>query len=183
MAKWLKDLYNEYMEEQLDEDLTYSSPITHHSSPTIGGVYFGSLKTLNADKPNKPLYFLVLEKVDDNLYEVLKMSDWHHFATFKDIILDLGTMKMIVEIDCNFYLTAEEISKFKLIDKLDDEMVDKVKRFRDGKDIDVKKGYTPMSKYINLGEDYKDVRDMFKEEEFKQIREYHLRIFELLIEE
>jgi hypothetical protein len=177
MAKWLKDLYNEYIQEELDEDL--SSHISHLTSPLIGGIYFGSLKSLNKDKPNKPLYFLILEKVDDNLYEVLKVSDWHHFATNIDVIVNLGTMKVIVEIDCNFYLTAEEISKFRLIDKLNKEMVDKIKRFRDGKNVDVKKGFTPMSKYI----DYKDIRDMFKEEEFNQIKEWHLRIFDVISEE
>jgi hypothetical protein len=180
MAKWLKDLYNEYVQEELEEDLIHPSLVTRHSSPVIGGIYFGSLKTLNADKPNKPLYFLVLRKIDDNLYEVLKMSDWHHFATDRDIILNLGTMTMIVESDCNFYLTEEEISRFTLIDKFDDKMIDKIKRFREGENVDVKRGYTPISRYVNLGEDYKDVRDMFKEEEFKQIKEWHLRIFELL---
>ncbi|MBX0311475.1 MAG: hypothetical protein JHC31_06815 [Sulfurihydrogenibium sp.] len=176
MAKWLKDLFNEYLQEQLEEDLNGVK-----SSVEIGGVYFGSLQSLSKDKPNKPLYFVVLRKIDDNLYEVMKASDWYHFATGRDVIIDLGTMTMIVESDCNFYLTEEEISRFRLIDRIDDEMTDKIKRFREGEDVDVKKGFTPMSKYINLG-DYKDIREAFKEEEFKQIREYHLRIFELLSE-
>jgi hypothetical protein len=169
------------LQEQLEEDL---SRIPYHvsriTSPVIGGVYFGSLQSLSKDKPNKPLYFAVLEKVDDNLYEVMKASDWYHFATGRDVIVDLKTMKIIIETDYNFYLTEEEISRFRLIDKLDDEFVDRLRRFRDGEEADLKKGFTPMSRHINLGEDYKDVRDMFKEEEFNQIREYHLRIFELL---
>jgi hypothetical protein len=182
MAKWLKDLYNEYLQEQLEEDLTLA--INHHSSPVIGGVYFGSLKSLNPDAPNKPLYFLVLRKIDDNLYEVLKMSDWHHFSSNTEIFIELPTMTLIIETTNNFYLTADEISRFRLIDKIDDDMLNKIKRFRRyGEDVGLRKGYTPMSKYINLGEDYKDIRELFKEDEFKQIKEYHLRIFELLSEE
>jgi hypothetical protein len=176
MAKWLKDLYNEYLQEELEEDLSgIKSPVE------IGGIYFGSLKTLNADKPNKPLYFLVLRKMDDNLYEVLKMSDWHHFATNTEIFVELPTITLIAEIPNNFYLTSEEIAKFTLIDRIDNETLSKIKKFRRGENVDVKRGYTPMSRHVNLGEDYEDIRDVFKREEFNQIKEYHLRIFELLM--
>jgi hypothetical protein len=180
MAKWLNDLYKEYMQEELEEDLTNIQHPTYHVSRITYHLYFGSLKSLNPDAPNKSLYFLVLRKVDDNLYEVLKVSDWHHFATDRDILINLGTMTVMIETDCNFYLTAEEISRFVLIDRISNEMIEKIKRFREGKDVDVKRGLTPISKYLG---DYKDVREMFKEEEFKQIREYHMRVFELLSEE
>jgi len=45
MAKWLKDLFEDYMEEELGEDL--SSRFLCPTSPVIGGIYFGSLKSLN----------------------------------------------------------------------------------------------------------------------------------------
>jgi len=177
MAKWLNDLYKEYMQEELEEDFSY-----HVSYHPIGGIYFGSLKALNPDAPNKPLYFMTVRKIDSNLYEVMKVSDWHHFATSSDAIVNIGTMTVIIETDMNFYLTADEISKFVLIDKLDEEMVEKIKRFREGDETDLRKGYDPISKYINLGDDYKDVRDLFKEEEFNQIKEFHTRVFEILAE-
>jgi hypothetical protein len=53
MAKWLKDLYIEYMEEELEENI-YNSAISNQQEPIIGGIYFGSLKSLYKDKPNKP---------------------------------------------------------------------------------------------------------------------------------
>jgi hypothetical protein len=149
MAKWLNDLYKEYMEEELEEDIINVQHSTSHVSPLTSHVYFGSLKSLNPDAPNKPLYFLVLRKIGD-MYEVLKVSDWHHFATDRDVIVDLGAMTAIVETDCNFYLTADEIGRFVLIDRISDEMIEKVKMFREGKDVDVRKGYAPMSKYIEF---------------------------------
>jgi hypothetical protein len=96
MAKWLQGLFNEYMEEELEENI-YDNAISNKQI-NIGGIYFGSLKALDNTKPNKPLYFLIVDKVDD-LYEVLKVSDHHLFATNSDIFLDLGTMKVIVETD------------------------------------------------------------------------------------
>jgi len=44
MAKWLKSLFEDYMEEELD-DIPYSN----QTPPIIGGIYFGSLKSLNEE--------------------------------------------------------------------------------------------------------------------------------------
>jgi hypothetical protein len=173
MAKWLKDLYNEYIEEELEEDLT--SHISRSTFPVIGGVYFGSLKSLNKEKPNKPLYFLVLRKIDNNLYEVMKVSDWHHFASNTEIFIELPTMTLIIETTNNFYLTSEEISKFILIDILSKEDLINILKFRRGHEVQgLKKGFTP------IFED--DIRNKFKKEEFNQIKEFHTRIFEILAE-
>ncbi|WP_299228620.1 hypothetical protein [Sulfurihydrogenibium sp.] len=172
MAKWLNDLYNEYMEEELEENI-YNSAISN-KQPVIGGVYFGSLKSLNKDKPNKPLYFLVLRKIDDNLYEVMKVSDWHHFASNTELFLELPTMTLIIETTNNFYLTSEEISKFILIDTLSKENLTNILKFRRGHEIQGLKGFTP------IFED--DIRNKFKQEEFNQIKEFHTRIFEILAE-
>ncbi|MBX0313186.1 MAG: hypothetical protein JHC31_15735 [Sulfurihydrogenibium sp.] len=172
MAKWLKDLYIEYIEEELEENI-YNSAISN-KQPVIGGVYFGSLRSLDENKPNKPLYFLVVDKVDDNIYEVLKVSDHHLFATNSDIFLDLGTMTVIVEADNNFYLTSEEISKFIPIHKISKEELNEILAFRDGYQSNLKTGFTP------IFED--DIRNKFKKEEFNQIKEFHTRIFEILAE-
>ncbi len=171
MAKWLDNLYQEYIQEELEENI-HNGAI---SQPIEGGIYFGSLKSLNKDKPNKPLYFLVLRKIDSNLYEVMKVSDWHHFASNTDLILELPTMTLMIEIPNNFYLTSEEISKFILIDTLSKEEVADILKFRDGHKSGLKKGFTP------IFED--DIRNKFKEEEFNQIKEFHTRIFEILAED
>jgi hypothetical protein len=174
MAKWLNDLYKEYVEEELEENI-YNSEISNKQI-NVGGIYFGSLKSLDENKPNKPLYFLVVDKVDDNIYEVLKVSDYHLFATNSDIFLDLGTMTVIVETDDNFYLTSEEVSKFIPIYQISVEELNKILAFRDGVLSEgLKKGFTP------IFED--DIRNKFKQEEFNQIKEFHTRIFEILAEE
>jgi hypothetical protein len=172
MAKWLKDLYIEYIEEELEENI-YNSAISN-KQPVIGGVYFGSLRSLDKNKPNKPLYFLVVDKVDNNIYEVLKVSDYHLFATNSDVILELGPMTIMVETTNNFYLTAEEIGRFVLFDALSREELDKIIKFRDGYETELKTGFTP------IFED--DIRNKFKKEEFNQIKEFHTRIFEILAE-
>jgi len=174
MARWLDDLYQEYIQEELEENICNSR--VSNKQPVIGGVYFGSLKAINENKPNKPLYFLIADKVDDNIYEVLKVSDHHLFATNSDVILDLGTITVIVETDNNFYLTSEEISKFIPIYKISEEELNKILAFRDGGVLEgLKKGFTP------IFED--DIRNKFKEEEFNQIKEFHTRIFEILAED
>jgi hypothetical protein len=172
MAKWLNDLYNEYMKEELEENI-YNSEISNKQI-NVGGIYFGSLKSLDENKPNKPLYFLIVDKVDNDLYEVLKVSDHHLFATNSDVFLDLGTMTVIVETDNNFYLKSEEVSKFIPIYQISEEELNKILAFRDGYESKLKKGFTP------IFED--DIRNKFKKEEFNQIKEFHTRIFEILAE-
>jgi len=49
---------------------------------------------------------------------VLKVSDRYEFARNSDIILDIGTLKVIIETDNNFYLTENEINKFILIHQI-----------------------------------------------------------------
>ena len=174
MAKWLKDLFEDYMEEELGEDLSSRSLCS--TSPVIGGIYFGSLKSLDENKPNKPLYFLIVDKIDNELYEVLKVSDRYEFARNSDIILDIGTLKVIIETDNNFYLTENEISKFILIRQITEEELNSVLEFRDGeKPSHLKTGLTPIFE--------EDIRNKFNQEEFNQIKDYHMRIFEILDEE
>jgi hypothetical protein len=165
MAKWLNDLYKEYMEEELEE---VPSSCSQQIDPVIGGIYFGSLKSIDKNKPNKPLYFLVIDKIDEDLYEVLKVSDHYEFATNIDIILDIGTLKVIVETDNNFYLTEEEINKFVLIHKVTNQKLHKIMAFRDGDTLEgIKTGVTPIYD--------EDIRNKFKQEEFNQIKDLHMR--------
>jgi hypothetical protein len=172
MAKWLNDLFKEYMQEELEEFPPFCSQQTN---PVIGGIYFGSLKSIDLNKPNKPLYFIVVDKIDNDLYEVLKVSDHYEFATNIDIILDIGTMKVIVETNNNFYLTEEEINKFVLIHKVTEQELHKILAFRDGDVMEgIKTGVTPIFE--------EDIRNKFKQEEFTQIRDFHMRIFAFLAE-
>jgi len=172
MAKWLNDLFKDYMEEELEEDISQNSK---QSDPMISGIYFGSLKALDESKPNKPLYFVIIDKIDNNLYEAIKVSDHYEFATNVDVILNIGTMKVTAQTDTNFYLTEEEINKFILIHKITEQELHKILAFRDGDTMEgIKIGVTPIYD--------EDIRNKFKQEEFNQIKDYHMRIFTFLSE-
>jgi len=170
MAKWLKDLFNEYLTESLEEDAMSSS----NATPVIGGVYFGSLRSLNENNPNKPLWFVIVDKVDDNLYEVFKITDWWQFATNRDIIINIGTMKIMVEVSNNFYLNEDEIKRFVLIHKLSSQDVQDILAFRDGEEPSrpLRVGVTPIYR--------EDIRNQFNETEFRMIEDLHLRVFAIL---
>jgi len=170
MAKWLKDFYKEYMEEVLEEGIMPSSNVP----VVIGGVYFGSLASLNPEKPRKPLYFVIIDKVEDGLYEVLKVSDWSVFARNTDVILDIGAMKVMIETDNNFYLTENEISKFMLIHQITEEDLKDILLFRDGEKPSrpLRIGVTPIYR--------EDIRNQFNETEFRQIEDLHFRVFAIL---
>jgi len=172
MARWLKDLFEDYLQEELGEIPSSSN----QTPPIIGGIYFGSLKSLNENKPNKPLYFLIVDEIDKDLYEVFKVSDRYEFARNSDIILDTGTLKVIIETDNNFYLKEDEINKFVLIHQITGEELEDILAFRDGeKPSHLKTGLTPLFE--------EDIRNKFNQEEFNQIKDYHMRIFEILDEE
>jgi len=173
MAKWLTDLFEDYMKEELEEDIMSSSKMP----PVVGGIYFGSLRTLDGSKPNKPLWFVVVDKVSRNGYEVFKVSDHYEFATSTDVIFDIGVAKIMVEVSNNFYLTEDEIKRFVLVHELSDRELQDLLEFRDDperKPAGLKVGVTPIFE--------EDIRRQFNLAEFRQIEPWHLRIFELLDE-
>jgi hypothetical protein len=170
MARWLKDLFEDYLEEELEEGIKPSS----NTPVVIGGVYFGSLAFLDSEKPNKPLYFIIVDKVDDDMYEVLKASDRYEFATNRDVLLDVSGMRLMVEVGNNFYLTSNEIGKFILLDKISEQDVKDILLFRDGEEPSrpLRIGVTPIYR--------EDIRNQFNETEFRMIEDLHLRVFALL---
>jgi len=170
MAKWLKELFEDYMEEVLEEGFMPSSNVP----VVIGGVYFGSLRSLNPEKPNKPLYFIIVDKVDDDMYEVFKVSDRYEFARNVDVLLDVHGMRLIVEVSNNFYLSEDEIKKFVLIHQVSEQDVKDILLFRDGEEPSrpLRVGVTPIFE--------EDIRNKFNLAEFSQVEEYHLRVFALL---
>jgi len=172
MAIWLKDLFQEYLEEELKEKIRI--PMVSRKPPVIGGVYFGGLKTLDKSKPNKPLYFLVVRRIDKRFYEVFKVSDWHLFASHRDVIIKLPEMTLMVETGNNFYLTEAEIKRFLLISSLPEDEVNKIKKFRSGRKVEgLKKGFEPIFS--------DDIRNKFSSQEFELIKEFHMRLFTCIL--
>jgi hypothetical protein len=80
---------------------------------------------------------------------------------------------VIIETDNNFYLTENEINKFILIHQIKKEELNSILEFRDGeRPSHLKTGLTPIFE--------EDIRNRFNKEEFNQIRDFHMRIFEIL---
>jgi len=170
MAKWLKDLFQDYMEEELEEGFVPSS----NTPVVIGGVYFGGLASLNPEKPNKPLYFIIVDFIGNDMYEVLKVSDRYEFATSRDVLLNVSGLKVMVEVGNNFYLTEDEIRKFVLIHRVEEQDIKDILLFRDGEEPSrpLKIGVTPIFE--------EDIRNQFHIAEFRMIEDLHLRVFAIL---
>ena len=173
MAKWLDVLFNDYLQEELGEDVKSSS----NTPVVIGGVYFGSLAFLNPEKPKKPLYFIIVDFIGDDMYEVLKVSDRYEFATNRDVLLDIPGMTVMVEVGNNFYLSEGEIKKFTLISQVSEQDVQDILAFRDGEEPSrpLRVGVTPIYE--------EDVRNKFHQAEFRMIEDLHIRVFALMCED
>jgi len=155
----LRALYKDYKKERQGNITPVNSPVK------LGGVYFGTFK-------RKPFWFLVIDTEGD-LCECLKMSDWICFHSSHNLLVEAGPIRLLVEPANNFWLTPEEISKFRLVYTLSSDIVQEILDYRDGEELKtLKKGLTPI-----FGD---DVKEKFDKSEFKMIEEYHLRVFALL---
>jgi len=156
----LKALYKEYRREKQAE----IKPA--NSEAQIGGVYFGTLK-------KKPFWFIIVNQVN-GMYECMKASDWTCFWSSYNLLINLGTIDLLIEPGNNFWFSKEEVSKYKLIHTVDVSVVDEILDYREGKPLKtLKKGLTPIF--------VKDPRYKFVQDEFKMIKDYHLRAFVLCL--
>jgi len=160
-------LYEESLQESFEEEFRAEEVV-------IGGVYFGSLD-------NKRVMFVIIDKIGDKYFEALKISQYWELGTASDILYEdkiLG--KLIIQTGLNFYLTNDEIKKFKKIDTIDIDDVEKIKEYRELSTEEklksnVKRGlfYLYENKWV----------EKFKEKELEVIKPYHLRIFDILDED
>jgi hypothetical protein len=161
----IKEIAYRIYEESLREDY---GEVNGSGIVEIGGIY---LTVIN----KKPVYYVVVRQVSDNYFEALKMTSYYEFATDSDIFykLDFENQLYIIETALNFYLTKQEIENSVYIESINEDFIEKILLHRDNKKTaDLKTGFEyPFSnKYIKK----------FKEQEFKIIKDYHLRIFEIL---
>jgi hypothetical protein len=133
----------------------------------IGGIYQGNLKNLN-ENFNEELIFLVvreiyLKEIDKTVYEVFKMAKENENKKFRfgiRLINEDGTF-LILQPTNNFYLTAEELSKFQLVDEVPAEDIEKI--------LEVRK------ECQNIDVNCEETR-----REFEKIKDFHMRIFEII---
>jgi predicted nucleotidyltransferase len=126
----------------------------------IGGIYKGTLRDLNLDS-NETLIFLVIREInpDNSIFEVLKIAEDNGRFKSGARLVNEEEKFLILQLSNNFYLNSEEIQRFKLIDTVPEEDVEKI--------IEVRSTYQPA-----------ECEETQKE--FEKIKDFHMRIFEIL---
>jgi hypothetical protein len=132
----------------------------------IGGIYKGTLKDLNSELNDEELIFLVireiyLKEINKNIYEILKISKDNKKFKFGIRLINENNEFIILQITNNFYLTEQEIEKFRLIDGVPTEDLEKI--------IEIRENYQ-----------YGEISCEETKKEFEKIKDYHLRIFEII---
>ncbi len=149
-------------------------PINNKNKPpvVVGGIYFTVLN-------KKLVYYIIIRQVG-TYYECFKMSNFYEFAKHYDVFyrLRLDNQLFIIQTDMNFYLSPEEIQNSILLETADQQFVKSLTKFRymsDREKIEqkeLKNGF-----YYPFGNKYVE---MFKDKELDIVKDYHLRIFEIL---
>jgi hypothetical protein len=151
----LRQLYKAYKRETQRELPSANSPVK------VGGIYFGTFR-------RKPFWFVVVDDNDD-LCEAMKCSDWICFHSCYNLLVNIGMLKLLIEPANSFWFTRDEVSHFKLIHTLSNDIVQDLLDYREGGSLKtLVKGLTP------IFED--DVKSKFDRDEFNMIKDYHLRI-------
>ncbi|ACN99192.1 hypothetical protein SULAZ_1046 [Sulfurihydrogenibium azorense Az-Fu1] len=168
MKKDIREIIYRLYEESLKEEPF--EEFRGEEEPIIGGVYLGLLN-------KKRVMFVIIDKITDKYFEVLKISHFWELGTIRDIVYrnEIGTF--IIETDLNFYLKDDEIKRFKKIDIIDN--VEKIKEYRElSTEEKLKSNIERGLFYI-----YENVWvEKFKEKELEVIKPYHLRIFNIIDE-
>lgn len=123
-----------------------------------------------------PIYYLIYNQIDKDLYEVLKMSDWVELGNENDLLTRINDEWFIVETWNNFYLTADHINRSIFFSKISDKDFDLIKKFLSGEIKEL-----PREKRgLKAGESSYQMK--FHEKESEILRKYKLLPFEQLPE-
>ncbi|WP_457641435.1 hypothetical protein [Persephonella sp.] len=79
-----------------------------------------------------PIYYIIYDQIDENTYEVLKVSDWVELGNENDLLTRINDEWFIVETWNNFYLTADHINRSIFFSKISDKDFDLIKKFLSG---------------------------------------------------
>ena len=122
-----------------------------------------------------PIYYIIYDQIDD-LYEVLKMSDWVELGNENDLLTGINDEWFIVETWNNFYLTADQINRSIFYGKIPKEDFDLVRKFLNGEIKEL-----PREKR-GLKASEGSYQMKFHEKESEIVRKYKLLPFEQLPE-
>lgn len=173
IKKIRQELLNLYKDKEIDN----KKYLKFQTKPEIGGIYTGILN-------DKEIIFIPVSKIGD-YYECFKISIFFEFATISDIIIyDEVLGNYIIQTSLNFYLRKDEFSNFMKIDQLNKKLTKLIFKFR-GLDLEEKLKLKSKNQEIKIGSYYpfgNKIIEKFKDEEFSQIENYHLRIFSIIDE-
>ena len=79
-----------------------------------------------------PIYYIIYDQIDEDLYEVLKMSQWVELGNENDLLTKIDDEWFIVETWNNFYLTADQIKSSIFYGKILSEDFELIKKFLNG---------------------------------------------------
>ncbi|WP_297889893.1 hypothetical protein [Sulfurihydrogenibium sp.] len=164
----IKEIAYKIYEESLNENYEPFEKVNNQKKVWEGDIFFTILK-------NKPVFFLVLRQISEKYYECLKLSSFYEFATPSDVYYRsrFDNQLFIIETDVNFYLSEDEILKKSVyLETVEKEFLEKIKKYREGEKQEIETGfeYPFGNRWV----------EKFKENELKIIKEYHLRIFDIL---
>ena len=138
---------------------------------------FGDIFQLFQNK--LPIYYLFIEKEND-LYKVVKVSEWWRLANQNDMLIEVLGEPFIIETWNTFYLTKEEIENSQFLDTLNEEDKKILKTFLEGK-IDQlpqnKRGLTVPEGNYNF------YQNKFHKKESEIVRDFALRVFDIIEED
>ncbi len=130
-------------------------------------------------KEHIPIYFIILDKIAADLYEVLKVSPWWVLANQNDFFIKIDNETFIIETWNNFILTEEEIKKASFVSKLSDKDLNILLSF-----IEEGKNLPAGRKGLEVPEgDYSFVQNKFHKDEAMLVKDYALRVFDLVEDE
>ncbi len=183
MGNYFKELYEAYMrninENAEDElkmiaeelGLEYKKPENkNEKEPKFGDVFFIELD-------NIPVYYIILDEEDKDIFKVAKVSEWWRLANQNDMLTEILGDTFIIEPWNKFFLTREEIEKSSYIDTISKEDKDLLKDFLEGKIEELPEN--KRGSFVPEG-NYNFYQNKFHKKEAEMVKDYGLRIFEII---
>jgi len=121
-----------------------------------------------------PIYYLIYDQADEDLYEVLKMSSWVELGNENDLLTKIDDEWFIVETWNNFYLTKDKINRSIYYGRIPKEDFDLIKKFLTRKIKELPEG----KRGLIAGEGSYQME--FHKKESEIVRKYKLLPFERL---
>jgi len=189
----LEKIYDAYLEEIENPVEEHNEEINKVLEEKIMNMFKQPLKEKAIEKENRniefgnvyvmfmediPVYYMIYEEVDENLFEVLKITNYWELSSNIDLITKINDELFAIETWNFFYLTEKEIRNFIYYGKIKEDDYMLIKAFKEGNIKELpqnRRGLTPISD--------DSIQAKFKEKEAELVRAYAFRLLKELFEE